>query len=145
MVIFISYRRDDSQYIADRIYEYLVRKFGLEGVFKDLDSIPLGQDFSEVIKTKVGQCDVLLAVIGDKWLAAANPEGKRRIDDPGDWVRLEIEAALDRKVPVIPLLVNGAVMPRGEQLPASVGPLANRNGMPVRPNPDFPHDMERLI
>jgi hypothetical protein len=103
MNTFISYRREDSQYIADRVRQSLVEAFGQDMVFKDVDSIPLGLDFTQELKAKVGQCDALLAVIGPDWLTAAKPDGTRRLDDPHDWVRLEIEAALHRQIPVIPL------------------------------------------
>jgi WD40 repeat protein len=145
MEIFIAYRRDDSHHITDRIYEWLVREFGKRKVFKDVDSIPLGRDFRHIIRNAVGRCDVLLAVIGDQWISAAKSPGLRRIDDPTDFVRVEIEAALERDVPIIPLLVLDATMPREDDLPPSLKNLAYHNGMPVRPDPDFRHDMERLI
>jgi hypothetical protein len=145
MDIFIAYRRDDSHYITDRIYEELVRKFGKRKVFKDVASITYGHDFRRVILNAVGRCDVLLAVIGDKWLSASKSPGSRRIDDPKDFVRVEIEAALERDIPIIPLLVLNATMPREDDLPPSLKNLAYHNGMPVRPDPDFEHDLLRLI
>jgi hypothetical protein len=145
MDVFLSYRRDDSHYITDRLYEWLVRAGGRHHVFKDVDSIPLGRDFHRTIREAVGRCDVLLAVIGPGWLTASQAPGMRRIDDPDDFVRMEIEAALERDIPIIPLLVNNAPMPAAEDLPPSLRPLAYRNGMLVRPDPDFRHDMERLI
>ena len=114
-------------------------------VFKDVDSIPLGRNFDQAIRDAVGRCDVLLAVIGPGWLTAAKAPGMRRIDDDDDFVRMEIEAAIERDIPIVPLLVNNATMPTAEDLPPSLRPLAYRNGMPVRPDPDFRRDMERLI
>lgn len=143
--IFVSYRRSDSADIAGRIYDRLIGKFGKSPIFKDVDSIPLGLDFKEYLDTKVGECDVLLAIIGNEWLTASDSNGKRRLDDPTDFVRIEIESALDRKIPVIPLLVRDARMPREEDLPPSLRKLVYRNGTPIRSDPDFHRDMDRLI
>ena len=143
--IFISYRRTDSPNITGRIYDRLRQEYGKEAVFKDVDSIPLGVDFREHIDKMVGECNVLLAVIGNQWSNVKNDQGQRRIDDPLDFVRLEIEAALRREIPVIPLLVQGASMPVADELPAPLQALAYRNGIPVRPDPDFHNDMNRLL
>ena len=93
----------------------------------------------------VGNCDVVLAVMGDRWLTADDPDRKRRLDDPKDFVRIELEAALERKIPVIPVLVREAQMPKEKELPAALAALAYRNGIAVRTDPDFHHDMDRLI
>ena len=143
--IFISYRRSDSADIAGRIYDRLIGRFGKDPVFKDVDSIPLGLDFKEYLDKKVGDCDVLLAIIGDRWLDAGNPSGKKRLEDPADFVRIEIESALERGIPVIPLLVRGAEMPREDMLPPGLQKLVYRNGIPIRSDPDFHRDMDRLI
>ena len=143
--IFISYRRSDSADNAGRIYDRLVGRFGKEPIFKDVDSIPLGLDFKEYLDEQVGKCDVLLAIIGDQWLEANDASGKRRLDDPADFVRIEIESALERNIPVIPLLVRGAQMPSEEVLPSSLRKLVYRNGIPIRSDPDFHRDMDRLI
>lgn len=143
--IFISYRRSDSADISGRIYDRLIPKFGREAVFKDVDSIPLGLDFKEYLDKQVGECNVLLAVIGDRWLEAKDASGKSRLDDPSDFVRIEIESALARGIPVIPLLVREAKMPREDQLPPGLQKLVYRNGIPIRPDPDFHRDMDRLI
>jgi formylglycine-generating enzyme required for sulfatase activity len=142
--VFISYRRDDSADVTGRIYEHLARKYGRDNVFKD-DAIPLGVDFRAFLDEKVGGCRVLLAVIGRDWLRIAGPSGGRRLDDPRDFVRLEIEAALGRGIPVIPVLVGGAAMPGDDHLPAPLQPLAFRNGIAVRRDPDFRGDMKRLM
>src|SRR5262245_3456964 len=101
--VFISYRRGDSADVVGRIDDHLVKVFGRESVFKDVDSISLGTDFRKVISQRVSECDVLLAVIGPMWLAARGPSGGRRLDDEADYVRIEIETALRRDIPVIPL------------------------------------------
>src|SRR5215213_4899040 len=113
--IFLSYRRDESAYPAGWLYDRLANRYGGGQVFKDVDSIRLGDDFVEVITRAVGSCDVLLALIGDEWLTITDEHGRRRLDDPGDFVRLEIEAALARNVRVIPVLVDGARMPRPDE------------------------------
>jgi len=101
--------------------------------------------FREVLTKRVAGCDVFIAVIGDKWLSIAGESGTRRLDDPGDFVRIEVEAALGRKIPVIPVLVGNSSVPPAKELPESLRELAFRNGLPVRPDPDFHHDMDRLI
>jgi hypothetical protein len=143
--IFVSYRRSDSADIAGRIYDRLIGKFGKGPIFKDVDSIPLGLDFKEYLDMKVGECDVFLAIIGNEWVSASDSTGKRRLDDPTDFVRIEIESALERKIPVIPLLVRDAHMPREDDLPSSLRKLVYRNGTPIRSDPDFHRDMDRLI
>jgi len=145
MNVFISYRRMDSQYIADRIYDWLVPEFGTDNVFKDVDSIPPGRDFRRILQDAFARCDALLVVIGPRWLGETDAAGRRRLDDPWDFVRIEIETALQRDIPVIPLLVAGAPLPRWEDLPPSLQELVYRHAMPVRPDPDFRHDMGRLI
>ena len=143
--VFVSYRREDSRDVAGRIYDRLAGHFGAENVFKDVDSIPLGVDFREHIRAAVERCDVLLAVVGPHWLTTEGPRGGRRLDDSSDFVRLEVNAALDRRIRVVPLLVGGATMPRADELPAELRDLAFRNAAPVRPDPDFHRDMDRLI
>lgn len=143
--IFISYRRSDSADVTGRIGDRLVQRFGREATFKDVDSIPLGIDFRHHLDSVVGQCDVLLAVIGDDWLGVTNTDGQRRLDDPHDYVRYEIESALERGILVVPLLVEGTPMPKAETLPATLKDLAYRNALSIRPDPDFHVDMDRLI
>ena len=142
--IFISYRRDDASDVTGRIADVLKSKFGKDLLFKDVDSIPLGTDFRRVIADAVGRCDVLLAIIGDDWLDATDEARRRRIDDPNDFVHIEIRAALERDIPVIPVLVERTNMPRDKDLPEPLRPLAFRNAISVRPDPDFHNDMERL-
>ena len=142
--IFISYRRDDASDVAGRIADVLKREFGEDVLFKDVDSIPLGTDFRRVIADAVGRCDVLLAIIGDDWLDAREETGGRRIDEPNDFVHIEIRAALERGIPVIPVLVERTNMPQDKDLPEPLRPLAFRNAISVRADPDFHNDMERL-
>ncbi len=142
--ILISYRREDSAYQAGSIRDQLASHFGRENVFIDIDSIPFGHDFRLHLDRSVGNCDYLIAVIGKAWLTVCDPAGERRLDDPADFVRLEIEAALKRDIPVIPVLVDNVPPPRADQLPESLGSLAYRNAIPIRPPPDFQHDVERL-
>jgi TIR domain len=141
--IFISYRREETAYPAGWLFDRLVDQYGSE-VFKDVDRIELGDDFVEVINTAVGSCDVLLALIGDEWVTITDDEGRRRLDNPDDYVRLEIEAALARKVRVIPILVDGAPMPHAGELPASLGPLTRRQALELSPS-QFDFDTGRLI
>jgi hypothetical protein len=143
--IFISYRRIDSADVAGRIYDRLVQAFDKKSVFKDVDSIPVGLDFRDVLDDAVKKCDVFLVVIGSQWLELKNADGNRRLDDPKDFVRTEIELALKRKIPVIPILVQGAFMPPANKLPRVIRELAYRNGLQVRSDPDFHKDMDRLI
>ena len=126
--IFISYRREDSEGHAGRLYEDLAERFGKEAVFFDVSAIEPGQDFRHAIDANVARCSVLLAIIGPRWLEAGAP-GARRIDDPSDFVRLEIASALKRSIPVVPVLVQGAKMPAAAQLPADLGDLAWRNAV----------------
>lgn len=142
--IFISYRRQDSADATGRIYDRLIQHFGREQVFKDVDSIPLGVDFREHLGNVVGRCTTLIAVIGPQWATVAGANG-RRLDDKSDFVRVEIEAALARNIPVIPVLVGGAMLPADTELPPSIGAITYRNGISVRPDPDFHRDMDRLI
>jgi hypothetical protein len=143
--IFISYRRADSADVVGRIYDYLVDAFGQDVIFKDVDSIPFGVDFKEYLDRKTRECRVALVVIGDRWLDATDESGRRRLDDPADFVRAEVESALQNGIPVIPLLVRGAKMPTEATLPPGLRKLVYQNGIPIRPDPDFHHDMERLI
>src|SRR5689334_4286043 len=138
--IFISYRREDSADTADRIFEQLSYRFGRENVFRDIDSIPPGVDFKTWIEQGIRSSRMVLVIVGKDWLNAES-NGQRRLDDPNDPVRLEIESALTHNVPMIPLLVRGATMPSLEELPASLSLFSNRNAINIRPNPDFHNDM----
>ncbi|MEN3330462.1 MAG: hypothetical protein V7638_5269 [Acidobacteriota bacterium] len=143
--IFLSYRRSDSEYIAPMLSEKLQQHFGKESVFFDIGSIPLGVDFREYIEKNVAQCDVLIAIIGDQWLRAVDGKGNRRLDDPSDFVRIEIESALKRSIPVIPVLVDKVEMPSPDELPQSIQSLAFRNATELRAGRDLNSHMELLI
>ena len=107
--------------------------------------IPFGVDFRQHIDRMVADCDVVLVVIGRRWVDAVDEHGQRRLDQAGDFVRLEVEAALRREIPVVPLLVDGATIPQPSQLPESLADLAYRNGTQVRHDPDFHPDIDRLL
>jgi TIR domain len=141
--IFISYRRDDSGAMARRLYELLRARFGPASVFIDVETIEAGADFAETIDAKVGFCDGFVAVIGKAWSTAADATGRRRLDDPTDWVRLEIAAALGRGIKVIPVLVDGAPMPSARDLPEPLAPLARHQALELR-SARIEQDAERL-
>lgn len=128
--IFISYRRSDSQHAVDRLQQEMrpYVKNAKTDIFVDVDNIPIGRDFEEHLQGKVGECDALLAVIGPDWLSSAKEDGTRRLDDPEDFVRTEIAAALSRNIPVVPVLLDGAQVPHASQLPENLKALAKRNG-----------------
>ncbi len=142
--IFINYRRDDAAADAGRLFDALSARFGEGSVFMDIDTIPPGADFAEVINQAVGSCEVLIAVIGKRWLSLADAAGVRRLDDQHDLVRMEILAALDRKVRVVPVLVQGAQMPRADQLPTTLARLAGRHAFEIS-YPRWQYDVERLV
>ena len=127
--IFISYRRDDSEGEAGRLFDDLTRAFGNDAVFMDVAGIKPGVDFRRAIEDNVASCGVFLAVIGTTWATIANPDGKRRLEDPNDFVALEVSSALKRQVPVIPVLVHDARMPPVDLLPEALKPLAFRNSV----------------
>ena len=105
--IFISYRRDDEKYAAGRLYDHLSQHFAKNQVFIDVDNLEPGVDFIDAIEASVGSCDALIAVIGKRWLTSSDQKGKRRLDNPEDFVRLEVATALKRNIRVIPVLVDG--------------------------------------
>lgn len=142
-MIAISYRREDSLPVAGRLYDRLQNEFGRGNVFMDFDSIPYGVDFRDHIKQMIDQSKVLVAMIGPDWAGKRRHQG-RRIDDPADFVRLEIGYALNRKLPIIPVLVNNAQMPGPEQLPKDIEGLAFRNAITLDSGIDFHHHAERL-
>jgi hypothetical protein len=142
--VFISYRREDSAGYSGRIYDHFRDRFGEKNVFIDVDTIQPGEDFVQVIEEKVGACDALVAVIGKQWVSVLDEVGKRRLDDPHDFVRLEITAALARNVRVIPVLVGGAHMPRLEELPEALAGLLRRNAIELS-DTGFQQLLPRLI
>ena len=144
--LFISYRRSDGGKDASRIYDRLISAFGKYRVFKDIDNIPIGADFRDVILDAVRNCDVLLVLIGREWLTISDEAGNRRLDNPDDFVRLEIETGLQYKqCLVIPIVVDNAKIPKAEHLPVSLRQLAFKQAVVVRDDPDFHRDVDRLI
>jgi TIR domain len=142
--LFISYRRDDSAGHAGRVHDRLQREFGRDLLFMDVDSIPLGTNFVKVIADEVAKCDALLAIIGPGWLDARDEKGNRRLENPDDFVRIEIGTALKRGIRVIPVLLEGTRVPKADQLPDNLKELAFRNALEVR-HASFSADMDRLI
>jgi hypothetical protein len=142
--IFISYRRDDSRVSTEGIYRALLPIFGRDEVFIDADSIPVGVNFAEFIREVIGQCAVMLVVVGPRWVDIAL-NGARRLEDPGDYVRLEVKSAFDAGLRVIPVLVEEARMPQATQLPEALRDFAVMNATQVRYARDFDVDIGRLI
>jgi hypothetical protein len=140
--IFISYRRADTRTISGRIHDRLFNAFGKKSVFKDVDNIPPGSDFRGVIGDAITSCDVMLVIIGQKWVDILN----ERLQNPDDWTRFEVKTALQRdNMIVVPVLVDGAQMPLAKELPEEIRELAFNNAVVIRDDPDFHRDMDRLI
>ncbi|HSB71248.1 MAG TPA: toll/interleukin-1 receptor domain-containing protein [Candidatus Methylomirabilis sp.] len=142
--IFISYRHDDSAEAARALYRELSRRFGASNVFIDVETIGPGENFAEIIDEKVGFCDALIAVIGKGWLSSADPGGRRRLDDPHDWVRLEIASAISRGIKVFPVLVGGATLPDQRDLPAAISMLPQAQALDLGPD-RFDQGLARLV
>jgi CHASE2 domain-containing sensor protein len=142
--IFISYRREDAPANARLIYERLREWFGDGNSFMDVEEIELGDDWKEVLDQRVTRCDALLALIGPRWLTAASGDGRRRLDDPDDFVRWEIRAALTRGKRIIPVLVDGAPLPRASDLPSDLTPLARLQAQTVT-HAAFDRDVDTVI
>ncbi|MEO0953336.1 MAG: toll/interleukin-1 receptor domain-containing protein, partial [Pseudomonadota bacterium] len=145
--IFISYRRDDSQWQTKRLYDALCDQVPKpkQNIFYDLDSMRVGRDFRAKIDAAVSQCDLMIAVIGKNWLSQVDNEtGNRRIDDPNDFVRIEISTALRREIPVVPVLVDETTMPKAEKLPEDLKSLSYRHGVKLRLD-SFHSDMDALL
>ena len=142
--IFISYRRDDSAGFAGRLADALEARFGAAQVFRDVQDIRAGEDFVQAINGSLAACHVLLAVIGPRWLTAADAAGRHRIDNPADFVRIEIATALRGGVQVIPVLVDGASMPGSAALPDSLSALARRQAVSLG-DATWDADVLRLI
>ena len=143
---FISYRREDSQYQADRLHAAIAPHMDdpRRDIFLDIDNIPLGVNFAAFLDEKVSQCEVLLALIGPGWLEARDETGQRRLDSAEDFVRIEIASALKRGIPVVPVLLDGAPVPRADELPEDLKELALRNGTAIQ-RETFESDAVRLV
>jgi hypothetical protein len=141
--IFINYRRGDEPGFTQALFGRLEQAFPSDHLFMDVDNIPPGEDFVHMLDTQVAQCDTLLAVIGKGWLSAVDEDGKRRLDDPNDFVRIEIESALKQGKRVIPILVNDARMPRPDDLPEPLRPLTRRNAVRLTHERGLWHSQQR--
>jgi TIR domain len=141
--ITVSYRRADSDAITGRIFDRLALHYGKQSVFRDIDNIPPGIDFRKFINDALQETDVLLVVIGPRWLGSRG--GQARIDDESDPVRIEIETAIGRSIPIIPLLIANTRMPNTSQLPETLKAFAFLNALRIDPGQDFEHHTDRLI
>ena len=143
--VFISYRRDDTAGYAGWLFTGLTNHFGKKrAIFRDVDKIEWGKDFIEVINNHMESCEILLAVIGKQWLTITDDEGVRRLDNPKDLVRVEVETALSRNITVIPILIEGASMPREKELPEGLAKLSRLNALTMN-NATWDDDLARLI
>lgn len=141
--VFINYRREDASGYAGRLYEWLSDRFGPDRVFMDINAIRPGSDFVQAIESEVAACEAVLVIIGRQWLDCS-ADGRRRLEDPHDFVRLEIASALSRNALVIPVLVEGAGMPRERDLPDDLKPLARRHAIEISDG-RWEYDAGRLI
>ncbi|MBN1611583.1 MAG: thioredoxin domain-containing protein [Polyangiaceae bacterium] len=144
--VFINYRRsgDTSRHVVGRVYDRLCQDLGKECVFMDVDAIPFGVDFVDYLERQITQCAYVLAVIGPGWLEARNERGERRLDDPNDWVRVELRAALSRGIPVVPVLVDGGHLPQEHALPADLASLPRRQALTLTDR-GFHHELGHLV
>ena len=138
MAVFVNYRRDDSEAITGRIDDHLRTAFGNTDVYRDIDSIPPGVDFVKHLQISLQQCDVCVAILGARWLSP-------RLEDQDDFVRLELETALSRGIPLIPVLVEGAHLPSAERLPTTLLPLLRRQAVRIDSGADFHVHVRRLV
>jgi hypothetical protein len=141
--IFISYRRDDTAGTAGRLHQYLEHALGKENLFIDVDDIPKGVNFRKALNDQLATCDIFLCVIGRNWLNDKDDEGRRRLDQAGDYVRVEIAEALKRNIRVIPVLVDGARLPKASELPDDIAQLTDRQCVELR-NSHFKRDAAEL-
>jgi len=142
--IIISYRRSDSDVFAGRVHDRIVSRYGDQSAFIDVDNIPFGKDFRVHIQEELASADAVLVIVGPKWLGSARG-GRSRILDATDPVRIEVETALSRGIPTIPILVAGTSMPKPEQLPETLKDFSFLNAAPVDTSRDFPRDLNRVI
>ena len=144
--VFISYRRKDSSTMTGRIYDNLESALGANKVFRDIDDIGPGEDFRAKLAKEIDKSDIVLIIIGHEWVNIRDENGNGRLDNPNDYVRLEVESSLKRtdKI-VIPVLVEGTPMPDPTSLPEDMRELCYRNAVSVRQDPDFHRDIQKLI
>ena len=139
--IFLSYRRDDSRSVTGRIYDRLTQQLPEVQMFKDVESIPAGENFVEFSNLEIAKSELFIPIIGKSWASSL----MARQNEVNDYVRIEIEEALKLKIPILPVYVEGAIGPKPEELPPSIRAISFINALQVRPDPDFNHDMEGLI
>jgi hypothetical protein len=142
--VFISYRRDDTAANAGRLYDHLSNHFGEDNVFMDIDTIATGSDFTEAIRDALSRCNVMFVLIGRNWLSITDNSGRRRLDNPGDFVRLEIETAVRRGIRMVPVLIDGAEPPMAKDLPLSLQPLIKYQALQLT-NIGFRSQVTRLL
>jgi hypothetical protein len=140
--IVISYRREDSKWTADLIFNRLESHYGKGNVFMDIDSIPFGLDFRDHIRETLDRCDVMVALVGPNWVGH-DSAGKHILDET-DWVRIEIEAALNKKIPLIPLLIDGSRMPKPDELPEALRNFVFRQSAAIDRD-NFRAQMDKVI
>jgi hypothetical protein len=141
--VFICYRREESAFAARVIYDRVAQRLGPENFHLDIDNIDVGVDWFNALTDRIGACDALVAIIGRNWISNVDKDNRRKIDDTNDFVRIEIEAALKRDIRVIPVLLDGAVMPKSAELPDSLKGLARRQGIEIS-SARFEADVEKL-
>jgi hypothetical protein len=129
--IFINYRRDDTGGVAGRLADSLDSYFGRGRIFRDIDGIETGANFEDVLRRTAHNADAMIVLIGRNWSTVADAKGVARLHDPEDWVAKEISAALESKIPIYPVLVESAVMPRPDELPEALRPLVRHNAMSI--------------
>jgi hypothetical protein len=142
--IFISYRRAESEGYVGRLYDHLLKYFDKKEIFLDVGAIKPGEDFVSVIEKVVGSCDVLIAVIGPRWLEIRDKNGKRRLESANDYVRLGIATALARNILVVPVLIERASIPDAKELPKDLAALGRRNAIEIS-HDRFEYDVDRLV
>jgi hypothetical protein len=142
--LFLCYRRGDTEDAAGRLHDRLVDAYGTESVFMDIDSVPLGIDFVDHVTDQIARCSTVIVMIGRQWLKIQDDRQRRRLDNEDYLVRAEVRAALQRKIPVIPVVVQNASMPGADELPEDIRLLARRNGISLRPD-QWKEGVERLL
>ena len=141
--IFVSYRRDDARQAAGRLADNLAEEFGVERIFRDIETIELGVDFAKALHQALNSCVVMLVLIGRNWLDVRAADGTRRLDDPKDWIRQEIVSALQRDIRVVPVLVDGAALPDEKDLPDDLKSLVRRQALELDDS-RWKGDLQRL-
>ncbi|MBA3823621.1 MAG: toll/interleukin-1 receptor domain-containing protein [Ktedonobacterales bacterium] len=143
--VFLSYRRQETEDLCGRIFDRLSKDYGQKQIFRDLNSIPLGVDFKGYLQKVINQCAVMLVLIGMEWIAIKDESGIRRLDDPNDFVRFEVEIGINCHIPIIPLFAHGAVMPKLQELPSTIQQLAYFNGISIHSDPYFHSNVDMVV